>query len=129
MKPFKLSVKALIDDGRGRYLVLRRSASSKANAGKWDFPGGKLDPGESLDTALAREVEEETGLTVVVERVAGSAQSESATARIAYLLMACRYISGEVVLSEEHDDYAWVERRELSTIELCEQFSHCLPSN
>ena len=53
-KPLKLSVKIVVRDDAGRCLLLRRSLSSKGNPGKWDFPGGKIDPGESFDEALVR---------------------------------------------------------------------------
>ena len=40
-------------------LLLKRSRSPKGNPGKWRFPGGKIDPGESFDEALLREVAKE----------------------------------------------------------------------
>lgn len=122
MKPFSLSVKLLIRDDAGRYLLLRRSARSKANAGKWDFPGGKVDPGESFNLALCREVLEETGLDVIPERVAGCAQSATPSKKIAYLILEGRVSSGRIRLSREHDEFAWVEPRELPEIDLCPQF-------
>ena len=50
-KTFSLSVKVIVCDREGRCLLLKRSAASAGNAGKWDFPGGKLDPGERIDQA------------------------------------------------------------------------------
>lgn len=47
----------------GRWLVARRPASAR-HAGRWEFPGGKVEAGESLAAALARELHEELGLTV-----------------------------------------------------------------
>ncbi|MER7012568.1 NUDIX domain-containing protein [Saccharopolyspora sp. NPDC000359] len=55
-------VAALIDVD-GRVLLLRRCAGD-TRGGEWEFPGGKVDPGEDLSTALHREVREETGLRV-----------------------------------------------------------------
>ena len=75
-KPFALSVKALIYDREGRILLLRRSQSSHANVGKWDLPGGKVDPGEQFDQAVIREVMEETGLKVSLQHVTGTAESD-----------------------------------------------------
>lgn len=51
---------ALLDD-RGRILLAQRPAG-KAMAGLWEFPGGKVNPGERLEAALARELEEELGI-------------------------------------------------------------------
>src|ERR1700733_14321223 len=42
-KSFMLSVKVLLRDPEGKYLIVQRSRSSKNNPGKWDFPGGKVD--------------------------------------------------------------------------------------
>ena len=61
-----LSVKVIVYDQHGQVLLLQRSQASKNNAGKWEFPGGKLDPGESFDEALLREVQEETGLAIIL---------------------------------------------------------------
>lgn len=121
-KPFSLSVKAIVRDADGRCLLLRRSAASQGNAGKWDLPGGKLDPGERVDQTLCREVVEETGLTISVCRVAGAAQSELRDRTVVYLILEAYLESGQVRLSEEHDDSAWVTLSELPKMDLAEQF-------
>src|SRR3954452_23971761 len=60
---------ALLDDGR--LLAARRSAPPEL-AGRWELPGGKVEPGESPEDALLRELREELGLEAeVVERVPG----------------------------------------------------------
>ncbi|MFA7158607.1 MAG: NUDIX domain-containing protein [Kiritimatiellia bacterium] len=121
-KPFVLSMKVLVRDAKGGCLLLRRSMASKANAGKWDLPGGKVDPGEAFDQALLREVTEETGLTISLLRVAGSAESELPARKVAYLIMEGRVESGAIRLSPEHDDFRWVNVRELPSMDLAEQF-------
>lgn len=121
-KPFALSAKVMVRDKRGRCLLLKRALSSKGNPGKWDLPGGKVDPGESFDQGLFREVAEETGLDVSIQRVLGVAESESPTRRVIYLIFEGRQESGQVQLSSEHDEYVWVNRQELPKMELAEQF-------
>lgn len=121
-KPFFLSVYALIVDERSCYLVLRRSQASKNNAGQWDFPGGKVDPGEPFDVALVREVVEETGLTVTLEKVLGAAELEMSDRKIAYMFMEARAIAGDVRLSSEHDHFAWMTATELAESDLCPRF-------
>jgi len=54
---------AVITQPDGRVLLARRPAG-KAYAGYWEFPGGKVEPGESLDAALSRELHEELGIVV-----------------------------------------------------------------
>jgi len=121
-KAISLSVKALIRDAQERYLVLRRSSRVKANAGRWDFPGGKVDPGERIDQGLLREVAEETGLTIALGGVVGAAQSELDTRIVAYLILEGQLESGEVRLSEEHDAYRWVKKSEFSSVDMVPQF-------
>lgn len=56
-----LVVAAALSDGEGRWLMHRRP-SNKQHGGLWEFPGGKVEVGESPRAALAREMEEESGL-------------------------------------------------------------------
>ena len=121
-RPFVLSVKALVRDGASRCLVIKRSASSKNFAGCWDLPGGKVDSGERFDAALIREIAEETGLTVTLDRVLGAGESECPDRRIAYIILEARARGGEVRLSDEHDEYAWLTVQEFADANLCPQF-------
>lgn len=61
MKTFGVGVKAVILRD-GRVLLLKRAATAPQYAGTWDLPGGSVEDGETLESALAREVREETGL-------------------------------------------------------------------
>ncbi len=121
-KPFAMSVKVVVHDAQGRVLVIQRSAASSHNAGMWDLPGGKVDPGEDFTTALEREVAEETGLTIRLTRLAGSAQSEAPARTVVYLIMAAERVDGDLRLSEEHVDHRWVTLEKFRTIDLCHQF-------
>jgi len=118
-KPFVLAVKAFIDNGRGQYLLIRRSRAAREYAGEWDLPGGKVDVGEPFDAALAREIAEETGLDVSLRGVAGATEYELPEIRLAVLFMLARLApdSGEVRLSEEHDAHQWVIPEELRKTE------------
>jgi ppGpp synthetase/RelA/SpoT-type nucleotidyltranferase/8-oxo-dGTP pyrophosphatase MutT (NUDIX family) len=123
-KAFSLSTKVVIRDGESRVLILQRSAKSRGNPGKWEFPGGKTDAGESFDAALLREVSEETGLTITLERVVGSGSSELPGRTVAYMFMEGRLAAGVVRLSDEHDAFKWVTLAELAGLvgEVCPQY-------
>lgn len=59
--PPRAAVGAVVQDERGRILLLRRAPDSVNGAGEWTIPGGKIDPGETADEAAVRETFEETG--------------------------------------------------------------------
>jgi 8-oxo-dGTP diphosphatase len=61
-RPVDVAVGVLID-GQGRFLLTSRPPG-KVYAGHWEFPGGKLEPGESVEQALRRELHEELGITI-----------------------------------------------------------------
>lgn len=62
---------ALIRRGDGRFLLARRPTGG-LHGGLWEFPGGKQEAGESLEACLAREIEEELSLPIVVGRCLGA---------------------------------------------------------
>ena len=67
MRPTLLVVAAALYHRDGRILIAERPAG-KHMAGRWEFPGGKVAPGESEQDALTRELEEELGVEVTVSR-------------------------------------------------------------
>ena len=113
VKPFRLTVKAVILDGQQRCLLVRRSAFNRSFVGCWEWPGGKVDEGEDFATALLREAREETGLEVQITGLAGATLYEMPALHMVLLCMEASIVSGELRLSEEHDDFAWVPLSEL----------------
>ena len=61
MSMVDIEVALALLERRGRWLVTRR-AEGRIFAGQWEFPGGKIEPGESPEQAAVRELREETGL-------------------------------------------------------------------
>jgi 8-oxo-dGTP pyrophosphatase MutT (NUDIX family) len=61
------------DDGSGQtaFLLTRRAASLRAHSGQWALPGGRLDPGETLEEAALRELSEEVGLDLSTSEILG----------------------------------------------------------
>ena len=57
-KPFQLVTKVVLFNAQQEILLIKRSPDSRAEGDKWEFPGGKVDPGESFSDGLLREVRE-----------------------------------------------------------------------
>lgn len=94
-------VAAALIDGEGRTLVQQRPAG-KAMAGLWEFPGGKVEPGESPEAALIRELEEELGLSVEPQDIspAGFASEPLGDRHLLLMLYECRRWEGAPVALE-----------------------------
>jgi 8-oxo-dGTP diphosphatase len=120
-KPFRLAVKAVIFDDRRRCLLLRRAAHNHNFVGCWEWPGGKVEPGEEFAAALLREVREEMGLEIELTGLAGATAFEMPAVKVVLLCMEARVVAGEPRLSEEHDDFAWASLPELAKYRLAEQ--------
>ena len=95
----------------GTVLAAKR-ASQKSNAGLWEFPGGKIDSGETPPQALVRELVEELGIVVAVGESLGRFEyRDGLETLIALFAYRCRIISGDVV-ALEHEELAWVDQNE-----------------
>ena len=122
IKPFALAVRLLLFNNAGEVLLLRRSYSSKTNPGTWELPGGKVDPGEKFDTAILREMEEETGLTVRIHHAAGTAEQEVPAWHVIHLVMTGTIVSGSLRISREHEAFRWTGIDEMGDLELADWF-------
>ncbi len=105
---------------RDRKVLLVRRARSPGK-GFYSLPGGRVEFGESLHTALHREVDEETGLRIEIVSLAGWREVLPSTSGGGhYLIMsfAARWIANEPDLNEEHDDFKWLAPDKLSGLQL-----------
>lgn len=94
--PLLLVVAAALTDAEGRVLVQQRPAGA-AMAGLWEFPGGKIEPGETPEAALVRELDEELGIAVDPGTLAPLTFASAALGgrHLLLLLYLCRTWQGE----------------------------------
>jgi 8-oxo-dGTP diphosphatase len=106
---------AYIFDAEDRVLIAKRP-QSKHMGGFWEFPGGKLEPGESPLQAIQREILEELAIVV-----AGTAVLASFALRdggeLAFFPIVCQWLCGDIVLLE-HDEYRFVALENLTHFDL-----------
>lgn len=115
-----LSVVGAVIIRDGRVLACRRSADKPA-AGLWEFPGGKVEPRESPQQALARELEEELGLVDVSVGRLICRETTSVPGSPA-IDLACYLVHSEQTSNEssDHDAFHWCAVDELSELEWAE---------
>ena len=112
-KKLVLVVACALVDSDGRVLIAQRP-QGKALAGLWEFPGGKVEPGEQPEVALIRELKEELGIDVTQACLAPVTFASHAYDDF-HLLMpvyVCRRWNGEVE-KREHSDIRWVRPNRL----------------
>ena len=99
----------VLTDSSGRVLLARR-ISGRDLAGAWEFPGGKVEPGEAPIAALHRELDEELGVTVSIGPEIHNPQAETwpAANGIEIRLWLAEVASGEPVAGVAHDDLKWL---------------------
>src|SRR5260221_3470760 len=93
----------------GKVLLVRRSRSP--GKGFYSLPGGRVEFGESLHTALHREVDEETGLRIEILALAGWRKvrpTADGGGHYRIMSVAARWTAREPVLNDEHDDFKWL---------------------
>ena len=97
----------------GKILITRRLDSAHL-PGLWEFPGGKVEPGETLKAALMREIREELGLNVIVFDQCLSIEHEYPRQSVKLHFFNCAIVAGEP-RSIQVADFCWVTPPELTT--------------
>lgn len=106
---------ALITLQTGEILVTQRSSAMSLPL-KWEFPGGKVEPGESAEQCILREVKEELGIDIAVLRKMKAHAYDNGRLQIRLIPFRCEMLRGEIVLTE-HARYLWLKREELSALD------------
>lgn len=84
--------------------------------GKWEFPGGKIEPGETHDVALKREIQEELGIDIIIEKLLCTTEYDYPLFHLKLHCYLCNIVSGEIVL-REHKSAQWLTVDTLNSVE------------
>jgi mutator protein MutT len=110
--PHKIIGVAVIWNDAGQILIDRRKPGGKMG-GLWEFPGGKVEPGESIEACVAREVQEELGIQIVVGESLMTIVHDYTEFKVTLHVHHCQHRSGEPQ-TIECDEIRWVIPAELS---------------
>ncbi len=83
--------------------------------GMWEFPGGKIEPGESSEDALKREIQEELGVDIVIEDLICTTEYDYPSFHLTMHCYLCRVEAGEIVL-REHKSARWLTPAEMGSV-------------
>lgn len=107
---------AIIHDDAGRLLLVRRA--HEPGRGRWSIPGGRCLADESTADACVREVREETGLVVVIDRVAGSVERLTPGGDHYEIHdFVCHVIGGKLLAGDDAVDARWLSATQLHDLE------------
>ena len=111
-----ITVTAAILSKDNKIFLARRNSKTK-HAGKWEFPGGKMEQDESGEQCLSREIKEEFSIDITVNEFFAESIHEYEHAKIRLLAYRITWVSGKMV-PKDHDRIAWVSPDKLLEYDL-----------
>jgi ADP-ribose pyrophosphatase YjhB (NUDIX family) len=118
-------VGAIITDDAGRLLLIRRG--HEPGRGLWSLPGGRVEPGETDEQAVIREVGEETGLSVRPGRLVGAVRRAAPGGMVFDIRdYAATVTGGELAAGDDADDARWAAPAELAGLPLTDGLAAAL---
>jgi len=111
----RVRVVAAVIERDGKYLACRR-APHKSLAGLWEFPGGKVEPGETDEIALRREIREELGVEISVGEYLATSLNQAGDLDIELVAYVALISRGAIVASSDHDELRWLTATELEGV-------------
>ena len=106
-------VAAILHDTEGRIFATQRGSGDWKDW--WEFPGGKIEPGETPEEALVREIWEELETRIVIEQLVTTVEWDYSKFHLTMHCFWCHVESGELTL-KEHEAARWLSVNELDSV-------------
>jgi len=110
-----------------RVMAARRSTGAPESVGRWEFPGGKVEPGESPAEALRRELREELSVDGAVGAELGDGSGWMISDRLVLRLFVVQIASGEPTAGPDHDAVRWLGTDALDSVDWLASDRDALP--
>jgi 8-oxo-dGTP diphosphatase len=114
LTPLHVVAAIIVDDSKA--LACRR-APHKAAGGKWEFPGGKVEPGENSKQALMREIAEELSIECNAIKSFDTSDTQVGSSLIRLETIICTVGKLGSLSSTDHDDFAWITSADIRQLD------------
>ena len=112
-----ITVVAALIEKNGKYLIAKRSTGDSNVLGKWEFPGGKVEPNEDELDAIEREIKEEFEINIKAIEYLVNNVCMYPNKTVDLRLYECMYISGDFIL-HDHSKYKFISAEEILNYDL-----------
>ena len=112
------NVVAAIIKKNNLYLIAQRNRHKHLGL-KWEFPGGKVNPNETFQKALSREIKEELSISILIHNKIAEENFKDEKINVKLHYFICTHTSGLITLNE-HENFAWVEKKDFDKYDFAE---------
>ena len=112
------NVVAAIIKKNNLYFIAQRNRHKHLGL-KWEFPGGKVNPNETFQKALSREIKEELSISILIHNKIAEENFKDEKINVKLHYFICTHTSGLITLNE-HENFAWVEKKDFDKYDFAE---------
>ena len=116
MKTIRVVAAVICDSIHVKHKIYSTARGHGDYKGQWEFPGGKIEPGETPQQALKREIEEELDTDIAVHNKIGTIEYDYPTFHLSMDCFWCEIVKGDLVL-KEHEAAQWLNKKSMNDVD------------